>query len=101
MSAYINGTDAAIASGQYGDRAGDQFAVGSDSPSYRFDGVIDELFVSDNTDLTPLLIRKIWACGADGSLCRCLADETSSYLNCGRAEPDGCGELPECVESIP
>jgi hypothetical protein len=40
-------------------------------------------------------IRRIRACGIDGTLCTCAPDALPQYLDCGRAQPD-CSGLPPC-----
>lgn len=64
-----------------------------------FTGQMDELFFVDRS-LSDDAIVRIWACGIDGSQCRCRTDQPSQYEHCGRAEP-ACSALIACDTPAP
>lgn len=59
-----------------------------------FRGEADEVFFSAQP-LSDASILRIWACGIDGSLCRCEPEMPEEYEYCGRLLMQ-CGELPDC-----
>jgi hypothetical protein len=65
-------------------------------------GKLDELFYQDGP-LSELQIRRIWACGVDGTLCVCRRDDPTNYAECGRANATGCDplQLGECNAGAP
>ncbi len=78
--------------------AGDSdFRIGSESVPYT--GLADEVFVIKGRPEAGA-IRRIWACGIDGELCRCQIYDPKSYESCGRADPV-CTALPDCDQAAP
>ena len=63
-----------------------------------FGGNLDEVFFID-VALSEKSVRRIYACGVDGSLCMC-AGNSAAYSDCGRAEPDCTGLIP-CNQTAP
>ncbi|MEJ7731227.1 MAG: LamG-like jellyroll fold domain-containing protein [Polyangiaceae bacterium] len=70
------------------------FGAPSNEPMYGLTGSLDEAFLV-HAALADASIRRIRACGIDGSLCTCAPDAPPDYLDCGRSEPD-CVALPPC-----
>jgi hypothetical protein len=75
------------------------FGIPTEEPETGFEGLIDEVFIYAGV-LSPDAVRRIHACGVDGSRCEC--DETSpaEYVNCGDANP-ACAPLPPCNQALP
>lgn len=73
------------------------FMVGCDVTSCAFVGNVDEVFYA-TTALSDAAIARIYACGIDGSRCRC---NSSSYATCGFATPATCLSLPSCNSPTP
>ena len=71
-------------------------ATSNDMVQYR--GAIDEVFLTTEA-LDDLSIRRIWACGVDGSGCVCDRDDSAAYASCGPAP--GCASLPPCDAPAP
>jgi hypothetical protein len=67
-----------------------------ENSSCAFIGNMDEVFFTPSA-LADYDINRIYACGIDGSRCRC---SSSSYLNCGYAHPL-CSNLPLCSSTTP
>jgi hypothetical protein len=76
-----------------------EFEVPSFDNGYRYKGKMDEVFFIKQA-LSDAAIARIWACGVNGSRCRCLLDDASAYADCGRAAPD-CDALPPCDAPMP
>jgi hypothetical protein len=65
------------------------FMLGSEQPFSGFAGNMDEVFFT-KTALDDQHIKRVYACGIDGSRCRC---NGQGYASCGFAAP-GCLNLP-------
>lgn len=72
-----------------------RFEVGYSSQGTGFFGDVDDLFVH-SAPLSDPEIRRIFACGSDGSACRCDALAIASYTFRGRLEIEPSVELPPC-----
>ena len=74
------------------------FMLGCNEPGYcAFAGNMDEVFFA-TTALSNAAIGRIYACGIDGSRCRC---NSSSYATCGFATAAACSSLPACNSTTP
>jgi hypothetical protein len=74
------------------------FMLGCNEPGYcAFQGNMDEVFWSTSA-LSDAAINRIYACGIDGSRCRCSG---SAYATCGFASVTSCGNLPSCNSTTP
>jgi len=62
-------------------------------------GQMDEVFFH-GAPLDDASIRRMWACGVDGSKCRCDGDNSSDYADCGSVGAD-CNSLAPCDTSAP
>jgi hypothetical protein len=62
-----------------------------------FTGNMDEVFWATSA-LSDGAIGRIYACGIDGSRCRC---NSSSYATCGLATAAACSTLPACNSTTP
>ena len=71
--------------------------VGCDETFCAFVGNVDEVFFA-TTALSDAAIARIYACGIDGSRCRC---NSSSYATCGFATAAACSNLPSCNSTTP
>jgi hypothetical protein len=96
VALFVNGEFAAAGEGlQIQPPTDAGFRIGSDSEDlYSFKGNVDEVFVAG--ELTADAIRKLWACGATGSRCRCDARQPDEYVDCGRSSD--CDALPPCSQ---
>jgi len=68
------------------------FMLGCDQAYCGFAGNMDEVFFT-RTALDEQHINRIYACGIDGSRCRCSG---MGYVTCGFAGPSGCTNIPYC-----
>jgi len=73
----------------------DVFTVGGE-----LDADIDEVFVT-KAKLSDTSVRRIYACGLDGTRCECDQDDPALYANCGRRHPSCDGALPPCDQAAP
>lgn len=73
-------------------------ALGVGGPGDAYEAQIDELFFIDEV-LDEVQVRRIHACGIDGSSCRCDENNPSSYASCGRTSD--CVNLPPCDQAQP
>jgi hypothetical protein len=74
------------------------FMLGCNEPGYcAFQGNMDEVFWTTSA-LGDAAINRIYACGIDGSRCRC---NGSAYAACGFASLTSCGNLPACNSTTP
>jgi hypothetical protein len=74
------------------------FLLGCNEPGYcAFQGNMDEVFWTTSA-LSDAAINRIYACGIDGSRCRC---NGSAYAACGFASITSCGNLPACGAGSP
>jgi hypothetical protein len=99
IAVVVDGTQ--VATGAHTDLGADTqpFLMPFRDPSFAYLGQIDEaFFVRDAVDSES--VRRIWACGIDGTLCSCDRDEPASYADCGRAEP-ACADLAPCDQAAP
>ena len=76
------------------------FEVGTVGANPQFEGLIDDLFFV-NRPIDDDSIERIWACGIDGSGCRCDATGANGYQHCGRADPGLCSALTPCDQDQP
>jgi hypothetical protein len=76
------------------------FQLGCDQVSCALVGNADEVFHFGGS-MDDAVIARLWACGVDGSLCRCRAEDPTTYESCGRAEPDCSLALPACNAMAP
>jgi hypothetical protein len=97
IAAFVNGD--ARGGEPHGDVANSSRPFSLSGNQSSFTGQMDEVFYV-NTALSDGAIVRIWACGLDGSVCRCNADDPSQYEHCGRAHP-GCGALIACNQPSP
>jgi hypothetical protein len=73
------------------------FMLGCNENGYcAFIGDMDEVFFTPSA-LADYDVNRIYACGIDGSRCRC---SSSSYYYCGFANPL-CSNLPLCSSTTP
>jgi hypothetical protein len=72
--------------------------LGCNEPGYcAFQGNMDEVFWTTSA-LSDAAINRIYACGIDGSRCRC---NGTTYSACGFASNTSCGNLPACTAAAP
>jgi hypothetical protein len=76
-----------------------ELEVPSFDNGYRYQGEMDEVFFVKQP-LSDAAIARIWACGIDGTRCRCRLDDPATYTDCGRASPT-CDALPPCDAATP
>jgi len=72
------------------------FIVGCDVDFCKFLGNVDEVFY-ETSALTDADVNRIYACGIDGSRCRC---NGASYTSCGFAQ-SSCANMPPCNAAAP
>jgi len=60
-------------------------------------GNVDEVFFATSA-LSDVDVHRIYACGIDGSRCRC---NGTSYVNCGLLQSASCPMLPGCNAAVP
>ncbi|MEM1034268.1 MAG: LamG-like jellyroll fold domain-containing protein [Myxococcota bacterium] len=77
--------------------ASDEFFRIND-PQRSIGAAYDDVFVTDLV-LTEAAIRRIWACGVDGSNCRCDPADRRDYTDCAAAVD--CASLPPCDLETP
>jgi hypothetical protein len=75
------------------------FMIGCSEAGYcALQGNADEVFF-ETSALTDSDVLRIYACGIDGSRCRC--NSTGGYASCGLLGPANCGLLPACNGATP
>jgi len=99
LSLSING--AMLAKGTVSDIVNgfQPFGVPTDEPGSGFEGLIDEAFVYAGV-LSQAAVRRIHACGIDGSRCECDEAVPAAYAHCGNAHP-ACDMLDPCNKPSP
>lgn len=75
------------------------FGIPTDAPGSGFEGFIDEAFVYAGV-LSGAAVRRIYACGIDGSRCECDEAAPAQYAHCGDAHP-ACDMLVPCNQPSP